>query len=164
MGSRTVTAEEPPYGFILVTADPLRSSEEREGRAIDLVEARLRSKQWPIYSRTRNRRRFSSGARVAFYVSGAKASGGTIVATAVVSGIQARRPGSRGPDPDEFVTERPTLILDLGGIAPIDPPIRFRDKLPTLQIKPKNLQKWGVLFMGGSLALSARDWRTLFGA
>jgi len=54
-----------------------------------------------------------------------------------------------------------TLILK--DVRPVPNGIEFRAVLPVLSFKPTNLKNWGMVLHGGSRALTAQDWRTVFG-
>jgi hypothetical protein len=149
-------------GFLLVTTDPDISG-GRIGIARDLIDSRLSNKAWPIYERTPNRLRMVEGSRVAFYVGGKCRDSQSIIATAVVSQVSRHRPGASRPDPLEFLTEAPELVLHLRDIDVLETPVILRDVLPSLTICPSNMEKWGCILMGGSRAIPKVDWQTLFG-
>lgn len=158
MGS-VVTSDEP-FGFLLVTSDPLVTG-DRRGSAFQLVQARLDAKRWPLYERTRNRDRMNKGARVAFYIAGTRENGGCVVATASVS--SARKLGNRPEvvDPPKYLTDAPSIILDLEHVELLGEPISFHSRLPQLSFCPQDLKKWGNFLQGGTRALSKEDWNAL---
>ncbi len=149
-------------GFLLVTVDPDVSG-GGTGRARDLIDARLESGVWPLYERTPNRSRISAGSKVAFYVGGKRDGSRRIVATAVIAETKRYRPGAPRPDPPEFLTETPDVLLLLEQIKVLKDPVVLRDVLPQLSICPKNMKTWGCILMGGVRAIPRADWKILFG-
>lgn len=103
------------------------------------------------------------GQRVAFYVGGRGPSGGTVVATAIVEGVDpARRAGPR-VDPAKYLTDEPVIVLRLRDLVELETPVPFRDALPLLSFRPRNLDKWGIILHGGSRGMTEGDWEILFG-
>lgn len=152
-----MTVAAPDGGFLLVTMDPLSS---RGGRtpAAPLVRDRLAAARWPLFEGTRNRKVIVPGSRVALYVGGAGPDAGRIVAVATVA---TKKPSHSPIDPSKYLTDPPAYCLVLKEIRHLTPYIDFRARLPDLSFCPKNMQKWGVVLMGGCRALSEVDWRLL---
>lgn len=150
-----------PYGFLLVTSDPSLSGGET-GVAYELVKERMRAKRWPLYERTRNRDRIKDGSRVAFYVAGTRKHGGRVVGTAEVAEAKRFHRTER-TDPPQYMTEAPTIVLELKNVRELDPPVSFQERLPLLSFRPKDLKKWGNLLQGGTRALLKGDWEKLLG-
>jgi hypothetical protein len=149
--------DQPAGGFLLVTMDPLGARGVRLP-AIQLVRDRLAAARWPIFEGTRNRNAILVGSRVAFYVGGTKDYSGKIVAAAVVT----RKSKMTGPlDLPRYATEWPAYALTLGEVVWLEPCIDFRSRLPELSFRPKNLDRWGVVLMGGCRALAPADWAAL---
>ena len=149
------------HGFILVTADPLVAGGEI-GTAWDLVRARLDSKSWPLYERTRHRKAIDKSAPLAFYIAGKRENHGRIVATAAVKEVEHLRYSSKLTDPPEFLTDRPESILHLDQVRYLEHPIDLRARVTDLDVCPKNARNWGSILQGGVTALSAADWKRLF--
>ncbi len=150
-----------PYGFLLVTSDPTVTGGER-GIAYELVRERLERKRWPLYERTRNRDRIKEGARVAFYVAGTRKHGGCVVAMAEVAEAKRYHRTER-TDPPEYMTEAPSIVLELKNVRELNPPVTFQERLPLLSFRPKDLRKWGNLLQGGTRAIGKADWEKLIG-
>ena len=149
--------DQPAGGFLLVTMDPLGTRGIRLP-AIQLVRDRLAAARWPIFEGTRNRNAIIVGSRVMFYVGGTKDQSGKIVASALVT----RKSKTTGPlDPPRYSTDWPTCALGLGDVVWLEPAIDFRARLPGLSFSPKNLDRWGVVLMGGCRALAPADWAAL---
>ena len=150
------------FGFILVTTDP-DVTHRGKGLATDLVRHRIERAEWPLFDRTPNRERIVVGVPVAFYVAGTGPDSGHLIATATVGGRRRYRPESQLIDPEGHLAERPSIVLALSDIQWIESPIVFRERLPDLAMKPKNMSNWGAVLMGGARAVSQDDWRLLFG-
>jgi len=133
----------------------------RKGSAYELVRARLQRRRWPLYQNTKHKREIGPGARLAFYVGGFRSHRGEIVATAEVAERTSWKWGSPRADPDEYLSEVPDVVISLKNVEALDPPISFKQRLPKLSICPKNMQRWGVVVIGGCRGVSARDWKLL---
>ncbi len=159
-GNAVKKQREIPYGFLLITTDPLVEQGE-PGAAFDLVEARLFKSAWPLYRRTPNRAAIGPGALLAFYVGGKRSHRGEIVATAKVLGKESVR-DRKAIDPRRFVTAPPDQIIRLDAVNWLQKPIVVNEVVHRLSFCPKNRKKWGVVMMGGARALIERDWQLLF--
>lgn len=153
--------KEPPFGFVLVTSDPMTQGEKR-GAAFALVQARLSRKAWPLYERTRHRSSMGRGARLAFYVAGCREWAGHLVATGKVAGIRGFRYGQPSIDPEQFITDFPASVLELEDVEITQSPINLRERIGELTICPKNRKNWGSVLQGGVAALGRDDWDRLF--
>jgi hypothetical protein len=145
----------------MVTVDP-STTQGRRGYAWHLVRDRLAGGRWPLFDNTPNKALIQAGAPLAFYVGGTDKHAGTIVALASVGQKVNWSAGRTRIDPARYDTEAPTQALVLAGLKYLHPPVSFKDALPKLTICPSNMQRWGVVLMGGVRGISEADWRTLF--
>lgn len=156
----TVTLEtgmqDAAYGFLLVTTDSVAFDGKRR-TALDAARHRIARAAWPLYSRTACRSRIGVGTRVAIYVGGRT---GQIIAIATVAGVttSSTRRASNEPTASEAVSH----VLALEHIQMLEPPVDFRSQLPFLEMRPRNLSKWGVILMGGVRGIGRADWSRLF--
>jgi len=145
--------------FILVTRDGERPNGGKVP-ALEVIRARLVKNRWPIYENTRGRKSFEVGNEVAFYIGGLSESSGFIVAKARIRKIS--KAISYNFEDEDILEEPPFLFLEFTDISHLKMPIKFRDKLESLSICPKNLQKWGVILIGGCRQVGKDDWRVIF--
>lgn len=133
----------------------------KDGKNVSAYDGAIRlldSGLWPMYSKTKNIRKVSSGDNIAIYVAGPKYQ--CIVATAKVASVDIWR--------KEFLANYPLLMdgipylaLRLQDVAVLPEPVYLVDKLSLLSFIPENQKKWGVCFMGGCRMVSPDDFRLL---
>lgn len=147
--------------FILVTRDGESSSGSTISAEV-IIKKRLDENSWPIYENTRGRKSFEKGSKVAFYIGGSSLSAGNIIATAIIEKIHKPSNISLITSDDELIEEPPYINLCFEKIQYLKKPINFRSKLELLSFCPKNLQKWGVVLIGGCRQLNDTDWNRIF--
>ena len=117
--------DDPAHGFLLVAVDPPRVS-GGFGFAWNLVEARLKQLRWPIYGRTRNRRRLKPAKHLAFYVGGTRKRGGEVGAVAVINRVESWSVGRGAIDPECYMIDFADQVLYLRGVEYLDRPYGSR--------------------------------------
>jgi hypothetical protein len=114
---------------------------------------------WPFYERTRNRKLIRLGDRILVYVGGSGRCSHSIVASASVSDVLSpRKSGLTEPEYRIGITD---VVLSSSNITRFVRPVLIRDILPSLDMCPRNLLKWGVVFMGGARMISVRDYNSI---
>jgi len=141
--------------FILVAVD----ADGIDGRmvaALDLTEHRLRSARWPMYKRTHNQKLIRKGDVFLIYVGGHKRTAGNIIATAELRDIVPFKYSDDSVDPEDALTDTPSVLLLLTKINRIAP-VSLRELILEMSIAPKNKQKWGIALMGGCRRITTED-------
>ncbi len=103
-----------------------------------------------------------AGQKLAFYVGGRGPGSRTIVATATVDTVDPVPRIGRQVDPPKYLTGEPVVVLRFRDVVELETPVQFRDALPHLSFRPRNLHKWGIILHGGSRAVTPGDWEILF--
>ena len=144
-----------PSCFIFVTMPQFTDSGSRLSSQ-EVLEQRLAENRWAIYSNTRNKNRIKPGDKVVFYTSNRK-TGGEISAAAQIK--EFLRPEKNKYYLEEHgVVEYLVLFED---IKFFKRPVSFRKLLENLSFCPQNIQKWGVILMGGIRKLNTADYQII---
>lgn len=112
--------------------------------------------RWPLWEKTRNRKKIAVGDRIAVYLAGCS----EVVAVAVVSGIEQWKNVHARKYPLEL-DGVPQAQLLLSDVRPLAPSIAVRDRLHRLSFITQGSPKWGVAFMGGTRGVSTADFAVL---
>ncbi len=153
------TAQKKQKNFILVTRDGETFSGSKIS-ARKIIEVRFHQNLWPIYENTRGRKAFEVGSEIAFYIGGKSVDSGQIIARATLAAIKAAK--DIRINNSDFIEDPPLLHLTFANIEFLKKPIIFRNKLQKLSFCPQNMNKWGVVLIGGCRQVDTRDWETLF--
>lgn len=154
--------------FLLNTSDPDLYTEEsgaktRKGSAFELTCSRLERNFWPLYARTRYSQYLVPGTEIAFYIGGSKNLSKHIVARSTIESVVPwDRRISLHDDNDKYLTDLPSKILELKDTMYLKSPINFKEILPELSARPKNIKYWGVIMQGGVTSLPKNDWDIMF--
>tara|TARA_Y100000768_G_scaffold389030_1_gene390890 strand:- start:12952 stop:13422 length:471 start_codon:yes stop_codon:yes gene_type:complete len=145
--------------FILVTKDG-ESFDGCKVSALDVIKRRIERNSWPIYEKTRGRKLFTKGSKIAFYIGGMSKASGKIIATAKIENIVLNSSYSMT---DDYLIEEPAyLFLNFSNVQWLEVPIKVKEKISKLSFCPQNMSKWGVVLMGGCRTLDNKDWFSLF--
>jgi hypothetical protein len=129
--------------------------------AVMLVKHRLENKQWALHRYSRNRMSIRDGDKLLFYVGGNREYSGSIYGAACVCNLI--KPQRRFTiDPPNVCFEPPDSIIEFKDVFVFCRSIPFKQMLPELQCRPKNLVKWGSILCGGSLSISKSDYDYLY--
>lgn len=142
--------------YILVAMDTERISGAR-AQSSEIADFRLDKGQWPLYSGSRNRKMMTEGDRLLVYCGGSRVGARTLIGSAVINGMrEVRRPNSEA-ETQRFLTNSPSLMIEMREIIRFKHPVSIRPILEQLDFCPKNLAKWGVVFLGGVRRISDSD-------
>jgi predicted RNA-binding protein len=153
-----------PRFFILITSDAhktLRSSLS----AYQLALQRLKDGTWGFNERTKNRKAIEKGDRVIVYASGQRENGMTFVGTARVA--TPPRPLATKERMSAFksvgqVGEIYAYYANLEKVDVFNTPVPIRPLISQLSfIKEPNAKWWALPLVGGSLAITERDFYIL---
>ena len=111
----------------------------------DEFQNRIKNKQWPIYHKTRNRKKISIGDHVLFYkagINGQRFLGNAIIKT----NLKKYTMFDYFLELDEISIWKNSVL-----IKPLIPDLNF--------IINKN--NWGVYFQGGVMSISSKDFNTI---
>lgn len=119
---------------------------------------RLENKIWPLYRGTRNRLSIAAEDRALIYIGGSKQQSGKVIGSCSIKRVERKLRRFSQVDPDNILTEPAEMLLHIGEIEIFCLPKHFRDVLPKLDCKPRNMQKWGVILLGGLRRISKNDY------
>ena len=145
---------EPSY-FIFITMPQVTDS----GASLssqEVLESRLAENRWAVYSNTRNKHRLKSGDKVVFYTSNRK-TGGEISAVAQIKEFNK-------PDKHRYYLEEHGVVeyfVSFEDITLFERTVGFKKLLRGFSFCPANIQKWGVVLMGGIRELNAADYKII---
>ncbi len=149
---------QPINHFLLITAAPEYLGEKRY-TADDVITWRLKHLAWPLYGRTRNKQGFQPSDKLLFYAGSKKPGGGFVTHAAEVAAVKPNY--NEALDCEDFLNPDPSSIIQLTSVEALQTPVRLLDVLATLDCRPKNLRKWGVIVIGGARKLSEDDYRRI---
>lgn len=124
--------------------------------AQEVLERRLAENRWAIYSNTRNKNRIQPGDKVVFYTSNNK-TGGEISASAQIKEFIR-------PQKNKYYLEEHGVVeyfVSFEDITFFDRRANFKNLLKSFSFCPQNIQKWGVILMGGIRELNAADYQII---
>lgn len=146
--------------FVLVASDVEQDDAWEAISAYDIATERLRSRQWPIYPRTRNRAVIGVGDECLIYLGGKGPHSQAIVGSATVADITRKRswiePANRN------LVDTVAFALTLKNPKVFETPVRVRPLLNQLTFV-SNTAAWGGAFQGGCRKIQEEDYALLSG-
>ena len=97
---------------------------------------------------------------MAFYVAGGGENSGLVMA---ISEVGRKLTHGVATDPPQLFLPPPDQVLVLRGTEFLQPAPRLRDVVERLSFRPKRIEAWGVVLIGGCRALSRADWNLVVG-
>jgi len=122
---------------------------------------RLNLKKWPLYGRTRYKHVVSVGDKILVYVGGRNLNRGRIIASCSIGKVEKNFRRRIQIDPEDILTAPAETVIELCDIKYFENLVVFKEKLPDLECKPKNMKKWGVVLIGGVRRICEKDFISL---